>query len=138
MNLERKFWCFKFFYKANLKILIFDLAYWSRNFLFVFEKNKIFYQNYLTFRWFDPIGDKALDKKDLTTGFWGKEASNLKMECSEKGLPCWLSQFSFAIAKLLWKMQRKTWYSILGLDVMPLSLKNLLLRNFLVQALIFT
>ena len=25
-------------------------------------------------------------------------------------------------------MQRKTWYSILGVDVMPLSLKNLLLR----------
>ena len=27
-----------------------------------------------------------------------------------------------------WKMQRKTWYLILGMDTMPLSLKNLLLR----------
>jgi hypothetical protein len=26
-----------------------------------------------------------------------------------------------------WKMQRKTWYSILGVDTMPLSLKKLLL-----------
>jgi hypothetical protein len=26
-------------------------------------------------------------------------------------------------------MQRKTWFSILGLDAMPLSLKNMLLRN---------
>ena len=33
-----------------------------------------------------------------------------------------------AIADFFWKMQRKTWYSILGLDAtMPLSLKNLLL-----------
>ena len=32
-----------------------------------------------------------------------------------------------AIAEFFWKMQRKTWYSILGLDAMPLSLKNLLL-----------
>ena len=46
-----------------------------------------------------------------------------------KGLPCWLSQFStpkVTIAKFFWKMQRKTWYSILGLDAIPLSLKNLL------------
>ena len=34
-----------------------------------------------------------------------------------------------AIAEFFWKMQRKTWYSILGLDAMPLSLKNLLLRK---------
>ena len=34
---------------------------------------------------------------------------------------------TIAIAELFWKMQRKTWYSILGLDTMPLSLKNLLL-----------
>ena len=69
-------------------------------------------------------------------------------EGREKGLPCWLSQFSktsfslpfqwnfpisfkpkVAIAELFWKMQRKTWYSILGLDTMPLSLKNLLLNQ---------
>ena len=49
----------------------------------------------------------------------------------EKGGPCWLSQFSFAkladlfpisfkpnvaIAKFFWKMQKKTWYSILRVD----------------------
>ena len=34
-----------------------------------------------------------------------------------------------AIAQFFWKMQRKTWYSILGVDAIPLSLKNLLLRN---------
>ena len=33
-----------------------------------------------------------------------------------------------AIAEFFWKMQRKTWYSILGVDAMPLSLKNLLLN----------
>ena len=71
----------------------------------------------------------------------------------EKSLPSWLSQFSFAklrqptgktipsqknfsisfkpkiaIADFFWKVQRKTWYSILGVDAMPLSLKNLLLK----------
>ena len=35
-----------------------------------------------------------------------------------------------------WKMQRKTWYSILGLGAMPLSLKNLLLKIETVQWLI--
>ena len=34
-----------------------------------------------------------------------------------------------AIAKFVWKMQIKTWYSIFGLDNMPLSLKNLLLKS---------
>ena len=33
-----------------------------------------------------------------------------------------------AIAVFFWKMQRKTWYPILGVDAMPLSLKSLLLR----------
>ena len=33
-----------------------------------------------------------------------------------------------AIVDFFWKMQRKTWYSILGLDAMPFSLKNLLLK----------
>ena len=70
-------------------------------------------------------------------------------------MPSWLSQFSFAklrqptgqtfflpsqrnfpislkpkvaITEFFWIMQRKTWYSIVGLDAMPLSLKNLLLN----------
>ena len=34
-----------------------------------------------------------------------------------------------AIAGFVWEMQRKTWYSVLGLDAMPLSLKNLVLRQ---------
>ena len=42
-----------------------------------------------------------------------------------------------AIAEFFWKMQRKTWYSILGLDAMPLSLKNLLLsRNLNIRYII--
>ena len=35
-----------------------------------------------------------------------------------------------SITEFLWKMQRKTWYSILGLDAMPLSLKNLSLSKY--------
>ena len=35
-----------------------------------------------------------------------------------------------AIADFFWKMQRKSWYSILGLDAMPLSLKNLSLKTY--------
>ena len=34
-----------------------------------------------------------------------------------------------AIAKYVWKMQRKIWYSILGLDAMALSLKKLLVKE---------
>ena len=73
-------------------------------------------------------------------------ASTLKMEYQvflcifQKGLFCWLgelfplpSQRNFpiffkpkvvAIAEFFWKMQRKTWYSILRVDAMPLSLKK--------------
>ena len=61
-----------------------------------------------------------------------KEMGKFLWEGREKVLPWWLSQFSFAkvaIAELFWKMQRKTWYSILRVDAMPLSLKNLLLKN---------
>ena len=35
-------------------------------------------------------------------------------------------------AEFFWKTQRKTWYSILGQDAIPLSLKNLLLRYYIV------
>ena len=59
-----------------------------------------------------------------------KEMGKFLWEGREKVLPSWLSQFSFAV-QFFWKMQRKTWYSILGLDAMPLSLKNLLLRKYL-------
>ena len=33
------------------------------------------------------------------------------------------------LAEFFWKMQNKRWYSILGLDAMPLSLKNLFLKQ---------
>ena len=39
VNLERKFWCLQFFQRMNLKILIFDLAFWGRNYWLVFGKN---------------------------------------------------------------------------------------------------
>ena len=58
-----------------------------------------------------------------------KEMGKFLWEGREKSLPSWLSQFSFA--EFFWKMQRKTWYSILGVDTMPLSLKNLLLNGIL-------
>ena len=78
-----------------------------------------------------------------------KKMGKFLWEGREKGLTCWLSQFSFAklnfpylpkeiytfskvaIDEFFWKMQRKTWYFILGVDAMPLSLKNLLLIHFL-------
>ena len=52
-----------------------------------------------------------------------KEMGKFLWEGREKVLPSWLSQFSF------WKMQRKTWYYILRVDAMPLSLKNQLLKG---------
>ena len=64
-----------------------------------------------------------------------KEMGKFLWEGREKSLPRWLSQFSFAkvaIAEFFWKMQRKTWYSILRVDAMPLSLKNLLLKEYLI------
>ena len=46
----------------------------------------------------------------------------------------WIFPISFkpkvAIAEIFWKMQRKAWYSILGVEAMPLSLKDLLLSCF--------
>ena len=39
------------------------------------------------------------------------------------------------LGELFWKMHRKTLYSILGLDAMPLSLKNLLLIQVYVVAM---
>ena len=36
---------------------------------------------------------------------------------------------NLAMAEFFLKMQRKTWYSILEVDAMPLFLKNLLLKG---------
>ena len=40
-----------------------------------------------------------------------------------------IPDFFFAFPEEFWKMQRKNWYSILVLDTVPLSLKNLLLNS---------
>ena len=56
-----------------------------------------------------------------------KEMGKFLWEGREKVLPSWLSQFS---ADFVWKMQRKTLYSILGVDAKPLSLKNLYQISF--------
>ena len=42
-----------------------------------------------------------------------------------------ISHFFQTMAEFFWKMQRKTWYSIFGVDAMPLSLKNLFLSLIL-------
>ena len=71
-----------------------------------------------------------------------KEMGKFLWEGREKGLPCSQRNFpiSFkpkvAIAEFFWKMQRKTWYSILGVDAMPLSLKNPLLKEVIDDQLI--
>ena len=39
VNLERIFQCLQFSQKTNLKMLIFAIAYWGRNFSFVFWEN---------------------------------------------------------------------------------------------------
>ena len=66
----------------------------------------------------------------LTKLNWTK----LRQPTWQNFFPTWNFPISFkpklAIAEFFWKMQRKTWYSIFGLDAMPLSLKNLLLMNY--------
>ena len=64
-----------------------------------------------------------------------KEMEKILWVVREKGMPCWLSQFSKV---RLENARKNTQYSIFGVDAMPLSLKNLLLMiidtfNFLVN-----
>ena len=79
------------------------------------------------------LANKWMRKKHLLSVTLDlKETGKFLWEGREKSLPSWLSRFSsfkpkVAIAEFFWEMQRKTWYSILGLDAIPLSLKNLLL-----------
>ena len=54
-----------------------------------------------------------------------EEMEKILWEVREKGMPCWLSQFSKV--RLENTKKQPTQYSIVGLDAMPLSLKNLLL-----------
>ena len=73
-----------------------------------------------------------------------KEMGKFLWEGREKVLTTWLSQFSVdwdsqfkskvAIAEFFWIMQRKTWYSISGVNAMTLSLKNLLLKVFALES----
>ena len=74
-----------------------------------------------------------------------KEIGKFLWEGWKTSLPCWLSGRPFslssqrnfpisfkpkvAIAVFFWKMQIKICYSILWMDAMPLSLKNVLLRH---------
>ena len=86
-----------------------------------------------------------------------KEMGKFLWEGREIVLPNWLSQFSLAklrqptgqtflptqknfpiyfkpkvaTAEFFWKMQRKPWYSNLGVDAMPFFFKNLLLKVLL-------
>ena len=62
-----------------------------------------------------------------------KEMGKFLWEGREKSLPSWLSQFSktkpmVAIAKFVWKMQKKPGIMKSGLDAMPLFLLDNLLR----------
>ena len=65
--------------------------------------------------------------KEISLGL--KEMGKFLWEGREKSLPKGISfKLKVAIAEYFWRMQRKIWYSILGVDAMPLSLKNLLLN----------
>ena len=109
-------------------------TYFSYTGLFLHFPNKLCY-GYLRFEWKNSFG--KVGKKVCPVGFLSLVLLNWD---SQQGRPFSLpSQRNFpisfkpkvAIAEFFWKMQRKTWYSILGLDAMPLSLKNLLLNVFL-------
>ena len=58
-----------------------------------------------------------------------KEMGKFLWEGKEKILPSWLSQFSFAIAKFVWKTQKKVCIMKSGLDAMPLFLLDDLLSE---------
>ena len=60
-----------------------------------------------------------------------KEMGKFLWEGRENVLPSWLSQFSFAKLR---QPTVQTWYSILGLDAMPLLLKVKMLRVLLTSS----
>ena len=70
-----------------------------------------------------------------------KEMGKFLWEGREKVLPCWLSQFSFAIsfkpkvaiAKFVWKMQKIFGIMKIGLDAMPLFLLDDLLKKAFIK-----
>ena len=70
---------------------------------------------------------------ELCYGYFRFEG-NRKIPMGRQENFCRVDCLSFVLLNLrqpylnTWKMQRKTWYSICGMDAMPLSLKNLLLK----------
>ena len=54
-----------------------------------------------------------------------KEMGKFLLEGREKGLPCWLSQFS----RTVWKMQKNSGIMKSGVDAMPLFLLDHLLKT---------
>ena len=89
---------------------------------------------------FGKVGKKVCPVGCVSLGLtnWGCLSLVLINWDSQQGRPfSLLSQRNFPIsfkpkvakAEFFWKMQRKNWYFIFGLDAMPLSLKNLLLRK---------
>ena len=70
-----------------------------------------------------------------------KEMGKFLWKGREKVLPCWLSQFSktkpkVAIAKFIWKMQKKSGMKS-GLDAMPLFLLDDLLIGIVMNIYFF-
>ena len=72
------------------------------------------------------LGLKEMGK--LAKLSWDSQQGRLFALPSQRNFPISFKP-KVAIADLFWKMQRKSWYSILGVDAMPLSLKNLLLST---------
>ena len=66
---------------------------------------------------------------------WDNQLGKLFSLPSQRSFPISFKP-KLAIARLLWKMQEKTWYSILGLDAEPLFLQEDMLSKInKVQAL---
>jgi hypothetical protein len=74
------------------------------------------------------LGLKEFRKKFAQLAVSDSQQSRPFSLLSERNFPISFKP-KVAIVEFFWKMQRKTWYSILGVDVMPLSLKNLLLSS---------
>ena len=70
-----------------------------------------------------PVGCLSLAKLS-----WDSQLGKLFSLPSQRNFPISF-KLKTAIAEFFWRIQRKTWYSILGVDAMPLSLKDLLLNH---------
>ena len=70
----------------------------------------------------------AFSKRNQLWLHWDSQQGRFFSLPSQRNFPISFKP-KVAIAEFFWKMQRKTWYSIFGVDAMPLSLKNLLLNK---------